>query len=131
MQKIKSINFSGVLALIKCALIGIVCTLLGTMIFAFVLKFANLSNTFISYVNDLIKLFSIFIMVMCLKRKSEEKLLVRSIVAGIIYAILSFILFSILNASFVFDMTVIYNLLFAIIVSMICSVIINILSRKN
>ena len=131
MQKIKSINFGGVLTLIKCALIGIVCSLLGTVIFAFVLKFANLSNTFISYINDLIKVFSIFIMVMCLKRKSEEKLLVKSIVAGVIYAILSFVLFSILNASLVFDLSVLYNLLFAVIVSAICSVIINILSRKN
>ena len=131
MQKIKSINFGGVLTLIKCALIGIVYSLLGTVIFAFVLKFANLSSTFISYINDLIKVFSIFIMVMCLKRVSGEKLLFKSLIAGVIYAVLSFILFSILNGKFAFDLTIIYNLLFALIVSAICSVIINIISRKN
>ena len=131
MQKIKSINFGGVLTLIKCALIGIVCSLLGTVIFAFVLKFANLSSTFISYINDIIKVFSIFIMVMCLKRKSGEKLLVKAVFSGIIYAVLSFVLFSILNGSFSFDLTILYDLLFALIVSAICSVIINILSRKN
>ena len=131
MQKIKSINFGGVLTLIKCALIGIVCTLLGTVIFAFVLKFANLGSKFISYINDIIKVFSIFIMVMCLKRKSGNKLFVKAVFSGIIYFILSFVLFSILNGNFSLDLSVLYNLLFAIVVSMVCSVIINILSKKN
>ena len=131
MQKIKSIKLSGILSLIKCALIGIVATLLGTVIFAFVLKVANLSSTFISYINDIIKVFSIFIMVTCLKRMNSDKLLIRAIFSGVVYAILSFVLFSILNGSFAFNMSFIYNLLFAIVVSAICSIIINILSRKN
>ena len=131
MQKIKSINWSGVLTLIKCALIGIVCTLLWTVIFAFVLKFANLSSTFISYINDIIKVFSIFIMVMCIKRTNGDRLLFKALISGVIYAVLSFIVFSILNGGFVFNLSFVYDLLFALIVSAICSVIINILNRRN
>ena len=131
MQKIKSFKLGGLLNIIKCSLIGIIATLIGTVIFAFVLKFANLSSTIINYINDVIKLFSIFIMIMCLKRKGGDKLFLKAIFAGLIYAIISFAIFSILNGGFVFDLSFVYDLLFAVIVSMIVSVIINILNRKN
>ena len=131
MQKIKSMNFGGLLNLIKCCLIGIVATLLGTVIFAVVLKFANLSSKSIAYVNNIIKGFSIFIMIMCVKQKNGDKLLLKSIVAGIIYSLLAYMIFSILNGSFVFDLSFLYDLLFSILVSMISSVIINVISRRN
>ncbi|MBQ8615625.1 MAG: TIGR04086 family membrane protein [Clostridia bacterium] len=130
MQKTK-FNFSGLLSIIKCVLIGIIATLIGIVIFSVVLKFADLSSIIISYVNDIIKAFSIFIMVMCIKKKGEGKLLIRAVIAGTIYAILSFVVFSILNGGFVFDLSFVYDLIFAIIVSAIVSVIINILNRKN
>lgn len=130
MQKTK-FNFSGLLSIIKCVLIGIITTLIGIVIFSVVLKFADLSSMVISYVNDVIKGFSIFIMVMCIKRKGEGNLLIRALIAGAVYAILSFVVFSILNGGFVFDLSFVYDLLFAVIVSAIVSVIINILNRKN
>ena len=130
MQKTK-FNFSGFLSIIKCVLIGIISTLIGIVIFSVVLKFADLSSMIISYVNDIIKAFSIFIIVMCIKRKDGNKLLVKAIFAGAIYAVLSFAVFSILNGGFVFNMTFVYDLLFALIVSAIVSVIINILNHKN
>lgn len=130
MQKTK-FNFSGFLYIIKCVLIGIISTLIGIVIFSVVLKFADLSSMIISYVNDIIKAFSIFIIVMCIKRKDGNKLLVKAIFAGAIYAVLSFAVFSILNGGFVFNMTFVYDLLFALIVSAIVSVIINILNHKN
>lgn len=131
MQKIKSMNWSGLLNIIKCCLIGIVTTLLGTVIFAFVLKFLSLSSKFIAYINDIIKVFSIFIMMMCVMRKENNKLLLKSILAGIVYALLAHIVFSILNGSFVFNLKFLYDLLFSVIVSMIISVIINIVGHKN
>ncbi len=130
MQKVK-FNFSGLLSIIKCVLIGIISTLIGIVIFSVVLKFADLSGTIISYVNDIIKAFSIFIMVMCIKRKDGDKLMLKAIFAGVIYAILSFVIFSILNGSFVFDLSFVYDLIFAVIVSAIVSVIINILKQRN
>ena len=130
MQKIK-FNFSNILTLVKCALIGLVATLLGIVVFSVTLKFADLSNLVISYVNDIIKAFSIFIMVMCIKRKSGDRLMFKALFAGIIYAILSFVIFSILNGQFVLNMTFVYDLLFAVIASAIVSVIINILNNKK
>ena len=131
MNKIKSINWSNILKLLKCALIGIVATLIGTVIFAFILKFANVSSTFVSYINNLIKTISIFVMIMCIKRTFNEKLIVKSILAGIIYAVLSFFVFSIVNGSFILDLSFLYDLLFAEVVAVVCSVIINLISPKT
>ena len=131
MQKLKSIKWGGVLSILKCCLIGIVATLIGTVIFAVVLKFANLSTKIISYINDIIKVFSIFIMIMCVKRSNGEKLFFKALISGVVYALLTFIIFSILNGTFAMNLSFLYDLLFAVIVSLILSVIINILNRKN
>ncbi len=131
MQKIRSIKMDGFLNLIKCALIGIITTLIGTVIFAVVLKFANLSSNFIGYINNIIKVFSIFIMVMCLRRKSSEKLMFKSIFVGLIYAILSLVLFSILNGQFNMNISFLYDLLFVVIVSIVATIIINLINHKS
>jgi len=131
MQKLKSFKFSGILSILKCVLIGVIATLIGIIIFSIVLKFANLSNLIISYVNDVIKVFSIFIMISCIKKCNPGRLLVKAILSGIMYAFVSLLIFSILNGSFVFNMSFVYDLLFAIIVSVIVSIIVNVLSRRN
>ena len=131
MQKIKTLNFSGFLTILKCCLIGIVSTLIGTIIFAVTLKFTNLSSTFIYYINNVIKIFSIFIMIMCLKRKVEGKLLIKSVVAGFLYAVLTFIIFSLLSGELVFNSSLIYDLIFSLVVSVISTIILNVASRKS
>ena len=131
MQKLKQIKFDGFLKLFKCSLVAVVATLLGTVIFAFVLKFANLSTIFISYINKFITLISIMIGVMCVKKHSENKLFIRSIVLALIYALLCFFIFSILNGKFTLDVTFVFDLLFAMISSAIFAIISNILNRKT
>lgn len=131
MQKNKIINFSWVLSLIKCCLIGIVITLLGIILFAFILKFVDLSSKTISYINDLIKILAIFVMINCVNKFNGNRLLFKSIFAGIIYSILCFTIFSILNGGFNFNLSFVYDLLFSVIVSMIVSVIINIIGHKK
>ncbi len=131
MQKLKSINFSSFLSILKCCLFGVVVTLLGVVLFAFVLKFVDLSSIVISSVNDVIKSISIFIMVLCIKKSNDGKLLFKAILGGFLYAIISFVIFSILNGGIQFNLSFVYDLLFAVIVAVICSVILNIMSRKN
>ena len=131
MQKLKSFNWSGILNVIKCCLVGIVTTLIGIVFFAIVLKFADFSSTIINYVNNVIKTLSIFIMVLCLKRRGEDKLLIKSIIAGTLYSLLSFIVFSIINGGFDFNLSLLYDLLFAVIVSVIAAVIINITFKRK
>ena len=131
MEKIKSFKFSSFLNIIKCSLLAILITLIGIVVLAVILKFVDLNSTTIHYINDVIKAIAIFIMVLSVKRNSEDKLLIKSVVAGIIYAVLCFIIFSILNGSFMLNLGFIYDLLFSIIVAVIASIILNILKRKT
>ena len=131
MNKIKSFRWTGLLNIIKCCMLGIITTLIGIVFFAIVLKFTDFSNVIISYVNDVIKALSIFVMIICLKKKGEDKLLLKAIFVGILYAVLSFVVFSIINGQFVFNLSFLYDLLFAVIVSVIASVIVNITFKRN
>ena len=131
MQKIKSLNWSGFLSIIKCCMIGILTTLIGLIIFAVILKFVDLSTNIIGYVNDAIKAVSIFVMLFCIKKTNGDKLILKSIFAGLLYAVLSLIVFAILNKGFSFNLTILYDILFALIVSVIVAIIINLLYKKN
>lgn len=131
MQKIKSLNWSGFLSIMKCCMIGILTTLIGLIIFAVILKFVDLSTNIIGYVNDAIKAVSIFVMLFCIKKTNGDKLILKSIFAGLLYAVLSLIVFAILNKGFSFNLTILYDILFALIVSVIVAIIINLLHKKN
>ena len=129
MQKIKSINWGKSFGLIKCCLIGVVATLIGTLIFAFVLKFTNLSSSFINYVNNFIKAVSLYIALTCAKKK-EGKLIFKALVIGIIYSLLTFFVFAILNGGADIGLSLMYDLIFAVVTSVVLAIIINLLSRK-
>ena len=131
MQKLKSLNFSGLLLIIRSCLLGIVATLLGVVLLAVVLKFVDFSANIITWFNNGIKTISMFVAMLSIKRKSGDKLLFKSIFAGTIYAILSFVVFSILNGDFNFNLSFIYDLMFAVIVSMIASIVLNLLGKKT
>lgn len=131
MQKLKSLNWGGFLSIIKCCMIGILVTLVGLILFAVVLKFVDLSSNIIGYINDALKAISIFVMLFCIKKTNGDKLIIKSIFAGLLYAVLSLIIFAILNKGFAFNMTILYDILFALIVSVIVAIIINLIHKKN
>lgn len=131
MQKIKSFNMYGFLTILKCVLLAIAITLVGIVVLAVVLKFADLNSTTISIANNIIKGLAIFFMMFCIKRANGERLLFKSIISGVLYAFLSFVIFSILNGRFMFNMGFVYDLLFAVLVAVIASIILNVLSRKT
>ena len=131
MQKLKSLNWGGFLSIIKCCMIGILVTLVGLILFAVVLKFVDLSSNIIGYINDALKAISIFVMLFCIKKTNGDKLIIKSIFAGLLYAVLSLIIFAILNKGFAFNMTILYDILFALIVWIIVAIIINLIHKKN
>lgn len=131
MQKIKTISFSGFLSMLKCCLLGIVTTLLGIVIFAVVLKFADVTSTAVGYVNNAIKGVSLFVAMATAKKVKREKLVFRSVGVGLLYAILCFLIFSILNGSFVFNASFVYDLVFAVIVAVIVSILLNVIGSRN
>ncbi len=130
MQKIKSINFSKILGLIKCSLIGVAASLIGTLIFAFVLKFTNLSSSFIETINNTIRAVSLFVALTCAKKR-DGKMLVKALFIAVIYSILTLFIFGIINGGIRFDMGFLYDLIFSVVASVALAVIINLLSKKS
>lgn len=127
----KSKKGGTILAIIKSCLFGLVVTLIGTVILAVILKFADIPNKLVSYLNDIIKAISLFVVVLFLKKSSSEKLLLRAVIAGMVYWVLSFIIFSILNGGFSFDLSILFDLLFAVIVAVVATIIFKLTSKKT
>lgn len=131
MDNVKSSILSNFLSILKACLIGLIVTLLGIVLFAVVLKFVDVPSNIVGYINDVIKVVSLFVVVLMIKKNNRGRLLLKSIIAGIVYATLTFIVFSILKGQIAFDMSILYDLLFAVISSIIISVIVNLFNRKS
>lgn len=131
MEKIKSFKFLNILNIIKSCLVAILITIVGIIILAFVLKFVDLNSIIISYANDAIKAIALFVMMLFIKKKDDNKLILKALLGGVVYALLCFVIFSIFNGNFILNMGFVYDLLFAIIVAVLASIIINILKRKS
>lgn len=124
-------NWSGFLNILKAVLFAIVITLLCIVIFAVVLKFADLPISVVSYVNNGIKILALLFAILFVKKSNSEKLLIKSIFTGLIYAILTFLIFSIFNGGFSFNVSIIFDILYSVVVAIILAVILNVTSKKH
>ncbi len=99
-------------SLIKGALISLSVSIIGICIFAFVLRFLDISIGLIKPINQVIKIVSILIGTIWGLKKVKEMGLVSGFLIGVLYTFLAFVLFSALNGGFVFDATLVTDMLF-------------------
>lgn len=115
------------LAVLKGVITAIFVTLVGVLIFAFVIKMTGISSSAIRPVNQVIKSVSIFVGTLLGLKKNKSKGLVKGVLIGLFYAIISFVLFSILNKSFALNITLLIDIVFlsaiGAILGIICSLI--------
>ena len=114
---------SFLLAIIKGSLIALCISLVGILIFAFILKFASISDKAIRPINQIIKGVSVLIGVFVAMRKVDKMGLVGGLLIGLVYTILAFVVFSTLDGHFVFNLTLLNDLLFGEIIGAICGLI--------
>lgn len=131
MEKKISIKNTNVLIYTKAIFLGIVVSLIGLLAFALVMKFVILSDNVISAVNQGIKAVSLFVAIKYLTKFYTDKLIVRSLVIGLLYSIFAYLIFSILNGHFAFNMGTLTDILFAIITAFICGIIIKLLFNRK
>lgn len=131
MEKKISLKNSNLLIYTKAIFLGIIVSLIGLLAFALVMKFVILSDNFISAVNQGIKAVSLFIAIKYVSKFYTDKLIVRSLVIGLLYAIFAYLIFSILNGSFAFNMGTLTDILFAVITAFICGIIIKLLFNRK
>lgn len=108
---------------LKGVLVGLCVALVGILLFAFVLRFTNISDKIISPVNQVIKGVSIFFGVFIGMKKHKSNGLMSGFLIGLLFTVVAFLVFSLLDGAFVFDRTFLNDIIFGSIIGSICGII--------
>ena len=128
-EKLKNISLATITSILKASLVGVVISILLVLVFAFILKFVDLNSNVIAIVDQIIKILSLVVVVISLSR-GEGNLLIRGIIAGAVYSIITFIVFSILNGGVNFGIGILTDILFSALVGGASAMAINIIKKK-
>lgn len=115
---------------LKGTLISLAVSLVGILIFAFIIKYVAVPTSTIKPVNQVIKGVSLLVGTYISLRKTDKMGLITGLLIGLFYTILAFLVFSILDGNFEFSKTLVNDLLFGGIIGAICGVIAVNLRRK-
>ena len=95
---------------LKVALVALSATLILILLFAVLVRFLNISDSWIFPINQVIKVISLTLG-LSIMLKDKEKGFVKGLILGIIYYLLSFVIFSILQAKFSISIKNLYDFL--------------------
>lgn len=117
-------NNSGlVLSIVKGVAVGLATALVGILLFAFILRFTTISDKIIAPVNQVIKGVSIFLGVFIGMKKHKEMGLLSGFLIGLLFTIVAFLVFSLLDGAFCFDRTLLNDIIFGSVIGAICGII--------
>ena len=125
----ENVKKASMLAIARGAVVALCVAMFLILIFAFVVKWMSLSEGVITAVNQIIKIVSIFFGVVACSKKTSGKTLYKGMLVGLLFSVLSFLLFSALNQTFNFDLKVILDMVFATAIGLICSIVVDILRK--
>ncbi len=111
------------LAIAKGVVCGLCVSLVGILLFAFILRFSSISYKVIAPVNEVIKGISIFFGVFVGLRKYKKMGLLNGILIGFLFTVVAFLVFSLLDGTFSFDRTLLNDIVFGSIIGAICGII--------
>ncbi len=116
-------NSSAWMAIAKGVVVGLCVSLVGILLFAFILRFTSISDKVIAPVNEVIKGVSIFFGVFIGLKKYKKMGLLNGILIGFLFTVVAFLVFSLLDGAFCFDRTFVNDMLFGSIIGAICGII--------
>lgn len=119
------------LGLIKGTLISLSICLVLILIFAFLLRFINISDNVIKPINQVIKVISILIGCFFALKKNKQMGLITGLGIGILFTIVAFLVFSILDGNFEFSKTLVNDIIFGGVIGAICGIICVSIGRSN
>lgn len=111
------------LAIAKGVVCGLCVSLVGILLFAFILRFSSISDKVIAPVNEVIKGVSIFFGVFVGLRKYKKMGLLNGILIGFLFTVVAFLVFLLLDGTFSFDRTLLNDIVFGSIIGAICGII--------
>ena len=116
-------NNSFILNTIKGSFWGVAFSLVCILIFAFIIKFTSISENYIQPVNQVIKILSILFACFIIGKKVKKQGIFVGLLTGILYTILAFLIFSILDGQFSFGVNVLNDITFGSIIGMISGIL--------
>ncbi len=123
MAKLKIKSSSPILSnIFKGSLISVSITLVSILVFALIIKFANVPDNIIAPVNQIIKIVSIFFGCFLSLKHFQQKGLITGAMIGLIYTLLAFLIFSMLGNTFNLNLSLLVDAVFALIVGGLCGI---------
>ncbi len=114
----------------KSVLVGIVVSLILILLFAIVLKIFPMTTNAISYVNQVIKVLSILFVVLIFTRKYPSRTILKGALCGVVYSIVAFLLFSLLNGGVHFSSSTLVDILFSVLIGALCGLLLKAFRRN-
>ncbi len=109
--------------LLKGSLMALSICLILILIFAFILRFVAISDSLIKPINQVIKTISILVGTFYGLKKCKDMGLISGLLIGLMFTIISFFAFSILDGNFEFGISLVNDCLFGSIIGGICGII--------
>ena len=119
MTKHKSNNLTLVSSVLKGAILAVSLTLVLILLFAFIIKVANIPDSVIMPVNQFIKIASIFFGTYLTLKKIEK---LTGALIGLLYTMLAYLVFSLLGGQFNLDASLFIDMAFALVIGGLCGI---------
>lgn len=116
--------------IVKAVVIALVFSLVLVLIAAFVIKFFNVPSDVVPVINQIIRSVSVFVACLIALRSPGCGWL-RGTITGICYSVLAFVLFSLLGGGFVWDITLLNNVVTGTATGLISGIIAMLVRRRR
>ena len=126
-----SIKNSNMLNLLKGTLAAVSTTLILILLFALLIRFFDISDSWIFPVNQVIKVISLFVGIISTIKLDSKNGFLKGLLLAISYFLLSYIVFSILQGRLAFALTNLYDFLITALMGGIIGIIVVNIKRKN
>lgn len=104
--------------------------LLSILLFAFIIKYTSISSEAIQPVNQVIKALSILIGCFVFGKKIKTKGWLFGGIIGVLFTLLAFVVFSILDGAFSFNLNLLNDIIFGALMGIIAGIICITLRKK-
>ena len=112
-----------VLSIIKGAAYAVIVSLAGILLFALLIKFIPISESWVQPINQVIKGLSVLIGAYIAARKIKSNGWLMGLLIGLLYTLIAYIVFSLLDGEFRFTLSILNDLLFGGIMGVISGII--------
>ncbi len=113
---------ANILGVLKGVLVAVCISIVGVLLFAVVYKFVAMNGTTIKIVNQVIKVLSVLLGVNVALNGNKTKGAVKGLLIGVIYSIVAYAIFGLLSSTFTFNLSILYDAIFAGLVGLIAGI---------